>query len=251
MAELAAAGAGDSSGAGAIEFVDMIGGVSYIGPDQDTTAMVDLTEGTVMAMCYVPDAHGVAHALHGHDDAPDGVGRRPATGATADAEPPDEEVLGTIELAEDGYHVPDDLQAGLVPRREHRHRRLARAVAAAPRRADRRRRGGRRSSRTWPPTEPPQVELEAVGGMGAISAGLRRLPLPRPRRRRLPRRGLHARSRRPTAAHARRLPRRLQRLTLQPSAVSAAAPDRGRSGPAAISVLVDAPVQSATEVWMR
>ena len=32
MAELAAAGEGDSSGAGAIEFVDMIGGVSYIGP---------------------------------------------------------------------------------------------------------------------------------------------------------------------------------------------------------------------------
>jgi len=65
MAELAAAGAGDSSGAGAIEFVDMIGGVSYIGPDQETTALVNLTEGVVMAMCYVPDSKGVAHALMG------------------------------------------------------------------------------------------------------------------------------------------------------------------------------------------
>ena len=65
LGKLAAAGAGDSSGAAAIEFVDMIGGVSYIGAGQETTAMVNLTEGLVLAMCYVPNAQGVAHALMG------------------------------------------------------------------------------------------------------------------------------------------------------------------------------------------
>lgn len=50
LGKLAAAGAGDSSGAAAIEFVDMIGGVSYIGAGQETTAMVNLTEGLVLAM---------------------------------------------------------------------------------------------------------------------------------------------------------------------------------------------------------
>ncbi len=65
LAELADTAGGDSSGSAAIEFVDMLGGVSYIGPGQSIEAMVDLPPGMVLAMCYVPDAHGVAHALMG------------------------------------------------------------------------------------------------------------------------------------------------------------------------------------------
>lgn len=113
MAELAAAGAGDSSGSGAIEFVDMLGGVSYIDPGRDIVAMVDLPAGTVLAMCYVPTHDGVAHALLGmstalqvSDAAPAPVGVAP----TGDAG--DREVRGTIELASDGYRIPEALPAG-------------------------------------------------------------------------------------------------------------------------------------------
>ena len=110
MAELAAAGAGDSSGSGAIEFVDMIGGVSYIGAGYDTTALVNLTEGIVMAMCYVPDAKGVAHALMGMTTllsvAPT------AKPVTPEPKPRSEKVHGTIELSANGYKVPDRLATG-------------------------------------------------------------------------------------------------------------------------------------------
>ena len=84
MSELAAAGANDSSGSAAISFVDMIGGVSYIGAEQDTAALVNLPAGVVLAMCYVPDAKGVAHALMGMtttlkvEPAPDVVRQRDA-----------------------------------------------------------------------------------------------------------------------------------------------------------------------------
>ena len=173
MSQLAAAGAGDSSGAGAIEFVDMIGGVSYIGPGHDTTAMVNLTEGLVMAMCYVPDANGVAHALMGmtsaltvsksSDDAR-------SSGPEATGEPePSGEVLGTIELSADDYRIPDDLRTGWyhvenndTVLHEMSLLRLARPITADQTAV---------LVEDLAANESPQVGLEAVGGMGAISAG--------------------------------------------------------------------------------
>lgn len=168
MSELAAAGAGDSSGAGAIDFVDMIGGVSYIDPGRDITAMVNLTPGITMAMCYVPDAHGVAHALMGMSTMLNVAGSAdgmPASGPSPRAEP----VRGTIELSADGYRVPDDLGAGWYhvrntdtvlhelsllrlaePIDERDVEPLVTALAA---------------------NQAPQVAVEAMGGMGAISAG--------------------------------------------------------------------------------
>ena len=108
MAQLAATAGGDSSGSAAIEFVDMLGGVSYIGPGQSIDALVDLPAGIVMAMCYVPDAHGVAHALSGMTtmlSVADGP-------ATAD-EPADGEVVqGTIAMTPDGYRFPESLTPG-------------------------------------------------------------------------------------------------------------------------------------------
>jgi len=166
MSKLAAAGANDSSGAGAIEFVDMIGGVSYIGPDQDTTAMVNLTEGTVMAMCYVPDANGVAHALMG-------MTTMLAVSAPADvaesSEPGVEKVLGTIELSKDGYQIPNDLGAGWYHVKnsdsalhELSLLRLGRSVNEDQTASLVKDLAGNRT---------PQVKVEAVGGMGALSAG--------------------------------------------------------------------------------
>ncbi len=168
LSELAAAGAGDSSGAGAIEFVDMIGGVSYIGPDHDITALVNLPEGAVIAMCYVPDADGVAHALLGMSTALT-VSAAGADTRSLDPGPRDDEVRGTIELASNGYRVPDDLTTGWyhvtntdtalhelallglgTPIADEEVGRLVADLAA---------------NRT------PSVDLEAVGGMGAISAG--------------------------------------------------------------------------------
>jgi len=112
LAALADTAGGDSSGSAAIEFVDMLGGVSYIGPGQSIEALVDLPPGMVLAMCYVPDAHGVAHALMGMtttltvEEAADAPADAPA-GAGA-AEP----VVGTIEMAAEGYRVPDELPPG-------------------------------------------------------------------------------------------------------------------------------------------
>ncbi len=180
LAEVAAAGAGDSSGAGAIEFVDMIGGVSYIDGGHDLTALVDLPEGTVMAMCYVPDAEGVAHALQGMSTllavAP------PAAGVTTsvsggDAEDPattSRDVVGTIEMAADGYRFPDEVGPGWYH--------VVNTDTADPAR-------GLHELSLMRLGEPvpdddidalvadlaaniaPSVPLEAVGGLGAISAG--------------------------------------------------------------------------------
>ncbi len=168
MSQLAAAGAGDSSGAGAIAFVDMIGGVSYIGPEHETTAMVNLTEGLVMAMCYVPDANGVAHALMGMTSA------LTVSAPTGDVMPSrsgpgGEEVLGTIELSGDGYQVPDDLRAGWYHventdsvLHEMSLLRLDRSINADQTAA---------LVEDLAANKTPQVGLEAVGGMGAVSAG--------------------------------------------------------------------------------
>ncbi len=170
MSELAAAGAGDSSGAGAIEFVDMIGGVSYIGPDQDTTAMVNLAEGTVMAMCYVPDANGVAHALMGMTAAltvsPPSAD---ATEAASESGPAGEEVLGTIVLSENGYQVPDDLGAGWyhVQNTDSALHELSLLRLGEPIDDDQ----ADQLVTDLAANTTPAVELEAVGGMGAISAG--------------------------------------------------------------------------------
>jgi len=168
MSKLAAAGAGDSSGAGAIEFVDMIGGVSYIGPDQDTTAMVNLTEGLVMAMCYVPAANGVAHALMGMTTALT-VSAPSDEAASSALRPSDEEALGTIELSANGYQMPDDLGAGWYH---------VKNTDSALHELSLLRLGGsigddqaRLLVEDLAANKTPQVELEAVGGMGAISAG--------------------------------------------------------------------------------
>ena len=168
MSELAAAGANDSSGAGAIEFVDMIGGVSYIGPDQDTTALVNLTEGTVMAMCYVPDAKGVAHALMGMTKVLT-VSAPSDQASSSEPESGGEEVLGTIELSEDGYRVPDDVGAGWYH---------VENTDSALHELSLLRLGGSIDDdeaavlvQDLAANKTPQVELEAVGGMGAISPG--------------------------------------------------------------------------------
>ncbi len=168
MAELSKAAAGDSSGAGAIAFVDMLGGVSYIGPGHEITALVRLPAGTVMAMCYVPDAHGVAHALMGMT-ATLTVADAPAERTRATAP-----VQGTIELAHGGYRFPKAMPAGWYhvvntdegdagsglhelslmrlgePLSDPKATRVVAALAA---------------------NRDPGVALEAVGGMGALSPG--------------------------------------------------------------------------------
>ena len=117
LAELSAAGAGDSSGASAIAFVNMVGGVSYIGPGHDTTAMVNLVPGIALAMCYVPTADGVAHALLGMTTLltvaePSGDAAPTAETVPPAAKPRDKKVVGTIELAKDGYQIPENLRKG-------------------------------------------------------------------------------------------------------------------------------------------
>lgn len=167
MADLAAAGAGDSSGAGAIEFVDMIGGVSYIGAGHDTTALVDLPEGIVMAMCYVPDADGVAHAL---------MGMTTMLNVTADAPAPtespatsDEPVLGTIELSEDGYAFPDTVRPGWYEVRNTDDALHELSLLRLDRPVD-----GEELDELvaeLAANQVPSVGVEAVGGLGAISSG--------------------------------------------------------------------------------
>jgi hypothetical protein len=168
LAELAAAGANDSSGAAAIEFVNMIGGVSYIGADQETTALVNLTEGIVLAMCYVPDGRGVAHALMGMTTTMS-VSAPATDGAPAPSDSGPEEVLGTIELAADGYEIPADLRAGWyhVENTDDALHELSLLRLG----------GSLDDEATGALVEdlaanrPPSVEVEAVGGLGAISSG--------------------------------------------------------------------------------
>ena len=116
--QLAAAGEGDSSGASVIEFVNMLGGVSYIDGGQETTALVDLPAGVVPAMCYVPTPDGVAHALLGMSSLLTVSEETPASDVAVpgqDAPAPEMEdptVVGTIELTADGYQIPSELPAG-------------------------------------------------------------------------------------------------------------------------------------------
>jgi len=168
MAALAAAGANDSSGSAAIEFVDMLGGVSYIAAGHDTTALVNLPEGVVLAMCYVPDADGVAHALMGMTTTL--TVAAPADGAPPSAVAPlDEEVLGTIRLAEGGYEIPEDLGRGWyhVENTDTALHELALMRLAEPVDDDQ----VAALVEDLAANETPQVGLDAVGGLGAISAG--------------------------------------------------------------------------------
>lgn len=186
LAQLSEAAGDDSSGAAAIAFVDMIGGVSYIGPGQDITAMVDLPEGTVMAMCYVPDGQGVAHALMGMtsvltvDAAATGTATTTTTtsasGAptTAPDTPVDGAVEGTIELAADGYQVPADLPTGWyhVVNTDtgtggeglHELSILRLGDSVPPEEID-------GLMEALAANETPSVALDALGGMGALSPG--------------------------------------------------------------------------------
>lgn len=164
LSTLAAAGAGDSSGAGAIKYVDMIGGVSYTGPGGETTALVKLEPGLVMAMCYVPDAKGVAHALMGMSRALTVSDTSASVGRTGDTR-----VRGTIEFGSGGYRLPRRLTPGWYHVRntdtalhELSLLRLGRAVDATE--VD-----GLVSDLAANKT--PSVKVQAMGGMGAVSGG--------------------------------------------------------------------------------
>jgi hypothetical protein len=180
VAALAAAAGTDSSGSAAIEFVDMIGGVSYIGAGQTVEAMVELPEGIVMAMCYVPDAHGVAHALSGMSTMLT-VGPAPETGGagaggveTGESEG-DEPVVGTITMAAEGYDVPSPLAAGWYRvvnddggegPGEGLHE-LSILGLDEPLEGD----DLDQLLDDLATNATPEVELEALGGMGALSGG--------------------------------------------------------------------------------
>lgn len=182
LAELADTAGGDSSGSAAIEFVDMLGGVSYIGPGQSIEALVDLPAGMVLAMCYVPDAEGVAHALMGMtttltvEEAEAGAGGdagRDEAGSPADAEP----VVGTIEMTADGYRVPDEVppgwyrvvnldegEPGAAGTGLHELAVLGLEAPLADDELD-------QLLDDLATNATPAVDLVAVGGMGALSAG--------------------------------------------------------------------------------
>lgn len=186
LAQLAEVAGGDSSGSKAIEFVDMVGGVSYIGPDRTVEAMVDLPEGIVMAMCYVPDGHGIAHALSGMTTMltvgdPTGSdaatpGSAPGTSATVEPGEPGEAgrqvVQGTIEMDADGYHLPSPMPAGWyhVVNRDvgsgglHELSILGLDQPLGPGKLD-------RLLSDLATNATPSVSLAALGGMGALSSG--------------------------------------------------------------------------------
>jgi hypothetical protein len=171
LGALAAAGAGDSSGAGAIEFVDMLGGVSYIGPGQDITAMVDLPAGTVMAMCYVPDPDGTAHALLGMSTI---LTVQDPAGTTSEPVSTARPLRGTITLGPDGYEIPRRLPPGWYhventdtgPPGTGLHElalmRLGHRLTPA---------ATEQLLGDIAANAKPRVELEALGGLGAVSPG--------------------------------------------------------------------------------
>lgn len=182
-AELAAVAGDDSSGAAAIEYVDMLGGVSYIGPGQTTEALVDLPEGMVLAMCYVPTADGTAHALLGmttvltvggtQGGAGTGAGTTdPPRATTASGAP----VAGTIELAADGYRIPETLPTGWYhvvntdtdPEGSGEGLHELSILRLASPASDDDVRGLMQDLATNAPTA---VRVDALGGFGAVSAG--------------------------------------------------------------------------------
>jgi hypothetical protein len=162
----------------------MLGGVSYIGPGRTVTAMVDLPEGVVMAMCYVPDSHGVAHALSGmttmltvasstSSDASEASA--PGTSEGVGSGDPDAPVVqGTIEMDASGYHLPSPMPAGWyhVVNRDsgdagaglHELSILGLDQPLGPGDLDRLL-GDLATNAT------PSVSLAALGGMGALSGG--------------------------------------------------------------------------------
>lgn len=184
LAELAGAAGGDSSGSAAIGYVDMLGGVSYIGPGRTTEAMVELPEGVVMAMCYVPDSHGVAHALSGmttmltvgpapDTDSPPSAGPSSTPGTAAAVGQP---VAGTIAMGADGYELPSPMPAGWyrVVNRDVDEEGTGLglhelSILGLERELDQR--GIDRLLGNLATNAPPGVSLEALGGMGALSAG--------------------------------------------------------------------------------
>jgi hypothetical protein len=171
-AEVSAAAAGDSSGGAVIPYVDMLGGVSYLDPGQSIEAMVDLPAGTVVAVCYVPDPDGVAHGLLGMQSALTVEDREPVEAAPAGVEPPD--VVGTIELADDGYVIPEQLPAGwyrVTNTDEGEDGEGLHELSIM--RLDRRLDEGEVDAvvAELAADEPPSVGLEALGGLGALSPG--------------------------------------------------------------------------------
>ncbi len=178
LAELADTAGGDSSGSAAIEFVDMLGGVSYIGPGRSIEALVDLPPGLVLAMCYVPDAHGVAHALMGMTttltvaEPEDGAAASGGTGEDADAG--GDAVVGTIEMTPDGYRFPEALPPGwyhVVNRDEgeggeglHELAVLGLEQPIDDEQLD-------QVLDDLAVNATPDVALDALGGLGALSAG--------------------------------------------------------------------------------
>jgi hypothetical protein len=187
LAQLAEAAGGDSSGSKAIEYVDMLGGVSYVGPGRTVEAMVDLPEGVVMAMCYVPDAHGVAHALSGMttvltvggatDPKPDRdpgssvVGTSEVAGTNGLGAPV---VQGTIVMDADGYHLPSPMPAGWYHVVNHDGGDAGiglheLSILGLDQELDQR--GLARLLGDLATNAPPSVSLAALGGMGALSGG--------------------------------------------------------------------------------
>lgn len=176
LAELAEAAGGDSSGSAAIAYVDMLGGVSYVGPDQTVEAMVDLPEGVVLAMCYVPDPEGVAHALSGMSTAltvsaeadPDAVATDGTSPAGAEA------VQGTIVMDAEGYQLPSPLPAGwyeVVNRDGGSAGEGLHELSILGLEEELDAEGLDELLGDLAVNEAPAVPLDALGGMGALSGG--------------------------------------------------------------------------------
>ncbi|MEZ5142677.1 MAG: hypothetical protein R2726_09205 [Acidimicrobiales bacterium] len=174
LGQLAAAAGGDSSGSKAIEYVDMLGGVSYVGPGRAVEAMVDLPAGTVMAMCYVPDAHGVAHALMGMSTMLQVGGASDAGGPGGTTDAGTEPLQGTIVMDADGYHLPEALPAGwyrVVNRDGGAGGRGLHELSILGLRDDLTADGLDRLLGELATNATPSVPLVALGGMGALSGG--------------------------------------------------------------------------------
>lgn len=121
-------------------------------------------------MCYVPDAKGVAHALMGMTAA---LTVTSASGTAVSTAPEPEsaaqEVLGTIELSADGYRLPDHPGSGWyhVENTDSALHELSLMRLGAP--VDDDQVGA--LVQDLAANKTPQVKVDAVGGMGAISAG--------------------------------------------------------------------------------
>jgi hypothetical protein len=151
-------------------------GVSYIGAGNGIDAMVNLPSGVVMAMCYVPDSHGVAHALSGMSTMLTVAPASPTTTAaqTSPNVTNGETIVGTIEMAREGYKFPERLRPGwyrvkntdnAVPERGLHELALLRLSRPLQQ--------GELTTvlEQLAHNATPAVELDAMGGLGAVSAG--------------------------------------------------------------------------------